>query len=274
MPFFQSDDISFHYQSEGTGMAVLFLHGLGGNMEQSRKMLQHVSSIRKVFMDVRGHGQTALGPPTLLNFSRFAQDAMALMRHLGIDRFIAGGISMGSGIALNLALTFPRHVEGLVLIRPAWLNTPYPENLKEHVMIGKLLKDQSPEQAKRSFMESKEYGLLVKLAPAVAQSLLGQFDVSCAGDLAERLIRIPGSVPFEAVSDLSMIHVDTLIIATEHDSAHPLIMAEELASRIPRSSLAKVTSKSEDMGKYFSECARYVDSFVKVQRFTHPTERG
>ncbi len=263
MRSFSFQDINFHYECEGEGPPLLFLHGLGGDLGQCQVMLEHVRNIRRISMDVRGHGETPLGPTEHLHFEQFAKDAVALMEHLGIQRFIAGGISMGSGIAIRLALAFPKCVMGLILVRPAWLNKPYPGNLKEHVMIGELLKKQPLDHARRSFMDSPEYQLLETQAPAGARSLLGQFDSPRAKERAARLIQIPASVPFAELLDLGRIQVDTLILTADRDPAHPLAMARELASRIPRSRFAEVTSKSEDIDKHFVDCSRHINEFLR-----------
>lgn len=262
MGSFTFQNMKFHYESDGQGIPLLFLHGLGGDLTQCQAMLENVRNVRKIFMDVRGHGQTQLGPEERLHFKQFAEDANALMQHLEIREFITGGISMGSGIAINLALSFPECIGGLILIRPAWLNAPWPENLKEHVMIGKLLKAHPLERARRSFLDSHEYAFLQSSAPAAARSLLGQFDSPRAMECAARLIHIPGSVPFPELSDLAKIQVNTLILATDHDPVHPLAMAEKLASRIPGSRFAKVVSKSEDIDKHFSQCRQHINSFI------------
>ena len=262
MAFFSFQNMNFHYERKGEGTPVLFLHGLGGDLKQCQVMLEHVPVCR-VTMDVRGHGETPLGPVVQLNFDQFAKDAKALMQYLGIQRFLVGGISMGSGIALNLGLAFPEYVTALILIRPAWLNISYPENLKEHVMIGRLLRDQSLDQAKCLFMGSPEYSILKRSAPAVASSLLGQFDSPLAKKHAERLVRIPASTPFTDLSDLAGIQADTLILSTDHDPAHPLVIAQELASRIPGSRFVTVTSKSDDGDKHFSECSWHINEFLK-----------
>ena len=59
---------------------------------------------RLLTLDCRGHGATEpLGEEARLNFSAFADDVVALLDHLGIEQAIVGGISMGAGVALNLA---------------------------------------------------------------------------------------------------------------------------------------------------------------------------
>ncbi len=42
---------------------------------------------------------------------------------------MVGGISLGAAVAVNVALRHPGRVLGLVLVRPAWIDRPLPENV-------------------------------------------------------------------------------------------------------------------------------------------------
>ena len=52
------------------------------------------------------------------SFDTFADHVVALMDHLGIERCHLGGLSMGSAIALNIALRYPDRFKKLILLRP------------------------------------------------------------------------------------------------------------------------------------------------------------
>jgi pimeloyl-ACP methyl ester carboxylesterase len=267
MGSYQYEGIDFHFETEGTGFPLLFFHGLGGDWTQSRTMLERVHGFKKIYMDFRGHGSThPLGPIDKLNFRQFALDAVMLAQHLGYDKFIAGGISMGSAIAIRLALLFPQCIEALILVRPAWLNEPCPKNLRELLRIGELLQKVDPAKGKRIFMEQEEFVILEQTAPAVADSLVGQFDAPNAGAYAARLIQIPASIPFENDGELTQIPQETLILGTGQDPVHPLWMAEKMADMMPRASFFVVSSKSEDVNKHFEEASNHINAFLNKYR--------
>ena len=67
-----------------------------------------------------------------------ADDLVALLDHLEIERAVVGGISLGSAVAVNMALRYPERVRGLVLSRPAWIDRPLPENVRLYSMIAEL----------------------------------------------------------------------------------------------------------------------------------------
>ena len=84
------------------------------------------------------------------SFEVFADDVIALADHLGLVRFIIGGISLGAGTALNLAVRYPDRVAALVLCRPAWLDRPQAEfNRNAYTEIADLL-DRYPPRTPQS----------------------------------------------------------------------------------------------------------------------------
>ena len=66
-----------------------------------------------VALDHRGHGR-GMRAPEPVSLEDCADDAAALLRHLGYDRAVAVGYSMGGAIALLLARRHPHLVVGLV----------------------------------------------------------------------------------------------------------------------------------------------------------------
>ncbi|MBK8050451.1 MAG: alpha/beta fold hydrolase [Anaerolineales bacterium] len=137
MPHFNHDGITFHYLDEGDGLPFVFQHGLGGDVSGPAEVYRLQFGVRYVSMDARGHGATsALGNPADFRFDVLADDLVALLDHLGIEQAVAGGISMGAGEALNLALRHPARVRGLILVRPAWLAEPSPPSAQILAQMG------------------------------------------------------------------------------------------------------------------------------------------
>ena len=125
MPTFEHDGIQFHYEDHGAGLPFVFQHGLGSDRTHPAGVFRGRPGIRLVTLENRGHGLTwPIGNPSGYTFNQFAEDVLALMTHLECSPFVAGGISMGAGIGLNLAIRHPERIKGLVLIRPAWLENP------------------------------------------------------------------------------------------------------------------------------------------------------
>lgn len=100
---------------EGTGQAVLFLHGLGGCWRDWEPQVESWrTDHRVVVIEHRGHGRSdrVAGP---YSTDQFAADALAACRLAGVDHAYVVGLSMGGMIAQKMALADPGFVDALVL---------------------------------------------------------------------------------------------------------------------------------------------------------------
>lgn len=76
---------------------------------------------KTIIWDVRGHGYSSL-PEGKVDSETFNKDLSALMDHLGIERAVLCGLSMGGHISLQTAIRFPQTVEALILIGTPFTN--------------------------------------------------------------------------------------------------------------------------------------------------------
>jgi pimeloyl-ACP methyl ester carboxylesterase len=260
---FEHDDLRFWYLEKGAGKAFVFQHGLGGDRRQGLELYAYRADVRILALDCRGHGKTQpLGDPLKLRFDVFADDVIALLDHLGVEQFVAGGISMGAGVALNLALRYAPRVKGLVLVRPAWLSEPNPPNLDCMAEVGRLIRDHGPEEGKRLFLASTLYGDIAAAAPYTADSLLSQFDEPRAADAWPRLLHMPADAPNRDRAEWEGITAPTLILANHVDPTHPYQYAEVLAAAIPHARLVEVPSKAVDKSGHVAAARREIGRFL------------
>ncbi len=108
-----------HYIDEGDGRAILFIHGLGGQLHHFRHPLFGVlgGDYRLVALDRPGSGYSirATSGPRLHEQARLVAE---FIDALGLDRPLLVGHSLGGAIALATALDHPEKVSGLALIAP------------------------------------------------------------------------------------------------------------------------------------------------------------
>jgi len=105
-----------HGSGGDSGTPLVLLHGGGSTFETSfADVLPALSSGRRVIAyDRQGHGRTAdVDRP--FSFQQSAEDAVALLRHLGVSRADFMGFSNGGQIALQIALSHPEVVRKLVI---------------------------------------------------------------------------------------------------------------------------------------------------------------
>jgi pimeloyl-ACP methyl ester carboxylesterase len=116
MPFADVNGQHIYFEdSGGDGAAVIFSHGFLMDHEMFEHQVAALSGeFRCITWDERGFGQTeAKGGFTYWDS---ADDALALLTHLGIERAFFVGMSQGGFLSLRAALRAPERVLGLGLI--------------------------------------------------------------------------------------------------------------------------------------------------------------
>lgn len=111
--------VDVHYEDTGgDGPAVVFSHGF---MMDHTMFDEQVAALgdryRCIRWDERGFGQTRAGAP--FTYWDSADDAVALLDHLGIDDAVFVGMSQGGFLSLRAALAHPSRVRAIVLIDSA-----------------------------------------------------------------------------------------------------------------------------------------------------------
>jgi pimeloyl-ACP methyl ester carboxylesterase len=117
---YQGHRIGFDEYGEGKRPIVL-IHGLLMN----RRMFERLGPAlakrgnRVICVDLLGHGRSDQ-PDDLRLYSMplFAEQVLALLDHLGLERAVVGGTSLGANVGLELAVRHPDRVEGLFIEMP------------------------------------------------------------------------------------------------------------------------------------------------------------
>src|SRR3712207_5598421 len=108
--------IEMAYDEEGSGQAVLLLHGYPFNRTMWRAQVQALSDrYRVITPDLRGFGETTAQSDEPATMREMAEDVAALRDKLGIERFTLGGLSMGGYVAFAFYRHFPLRVRNLIL---------------------------------------------------------------------------------------------------------------------------------------------------------------
>lgn len=113
--------IDFHVQQVGAQPRAVFVHGFGGDLHTWDLLWPMLGeNLPALRYDLRGFGQTVDISTEPFNH---ADDLLALLDAINIERCDLIGVSMGGAIALNFALDHPERVRNLILISPgmvAW----------------------------------------------------------------------------------------------------------------------------------------------------------
>lgn len=112
-------NVELHYADEGSGPAVVFLHGLAADRATFAAQAAHLARRwRCVRPDMRGHGRSST-PPGPWAIADLAADLARLLDHLAIPRAHLVGHSAGGVVATRLTLDRPDVVASLCLVATA-----------------------------------------------------------------------------------------------------------------------------------------------------------
>lgn len=237
----------------GEGLPVLWQHGLGADRGQPAEVFPSLPGLRQITLECRGHGQSDLGEAARLSIAQFAEDARGLLDHLGIDRAVVGGISLGAALALRLAVIHPERVAGLILARPAWIDARGPEPLEIYRDVAALLQAHGPEAGLAHFDALPRLAEVAAASPDNVASLRGFFTRRDPASTIALLSRLPADGPGIPRAQIAALHLPTLVIGNDLDYVHPLPLARELAALIPQAAFREITPKTTDRRRHVAE---------------------
>jgi pimeloyl-ACP methyl ester carboxylesterase len=267
MPVFGRDGLLFHLRDEGRGLPFAFQHGLGGDLNQPFALYRPPAGVRLIACDLRGHGETRpLGDVAKLTIATLADDLIGLFDELGIEKGVVGGISLGAAVAVNMALRYPERVLGLVLVRPAWIDRPLPENVARYTTIARLIRESGPRDGLAVFRASPECLAMERESPDCARSLVGQFEHPRALECVAWLERLAADSPCSDRTLYGNLKIPTLILGNRQDPIHPWALAQSLFEVIPGALLREITPKSVSLECHAADVQQAIDEFF-AQRF-------
>lgn len=125
MPLFEYDSTAIHFEERGRGFPLLLI--APGAMNSTVAMWASATinplalyddAFRMIAMDQRNAGRS-VGPLDVSDpWGAYARDQLALLDHLGIDRFHVMGCCIGGSFALKLLQEAPARVTAAVLEQP------------------------------------------------------------------------------------------------------------------------------------------------------------
>ena len=116
MPTAELNGTTIYFEDTGgKGPALILSHGfLMDHTMFDAQVAALRATHRVVTWDERGFGGTHA--PGDFTYWDSANDVLALMDHLGIEKAVVGGMSQGGFLSLRVALTAPERVEALILL--------------------------------------------------------------------------------------------------------------------------------------------------------------
>ena len=227
------DNVSLSVEVLGQGdPALVFLHYWGGTHRTWNAVISELlSDYQVVTYDMRGWGQSGAARDGY-SIGALANEAMALVKQLGLSTYVLVGHSMGGKVAQLVASRRPEGLMGLVLVAPA---TPTPAHM--------------PDQAKQEQMHAYDNRETVLqtisflCARTPSAELIEQIVEDSLSGTAEAKLAWPTEGMAEDISvDVAQIAVPTLVLAGEMDRLDSVDQhRKEVIARIEGSQMEIIT---------------------------------
>jgi pimeloyl-ACP methyl ester carboxylesterase len=238
--------IEIDYEVSGHGPTLLLSHGYGSTRHMwDDQHRAYADRWRVVSWDMRGHGQTE-SPADAGQYSAAltVADMRALLQHVGAERAIIGGLSLGGYVSLAFALAHPELTQALVICDsgPGYRNAEARGqwNARAHERAANL-EARGLDALARNSRETQQ---------AVHRSAQG------LAHAARGMLAQEGSL---VIDGLAGIRVPTLVIVGDQDQ--PFVAPSEyMAKKIPGARLAVIPgaghSSNLDQPEVFNRVVR------------------
>ncbi len=225
MASFEHDGVDIFFEdSGGDGPPILWSHGFLMDHTMFDEQVAALDGYRHIRWDERGFGRThATGP---FSYWDSAEDAVALLDHLGIDQAVFAGMSQGGFLSLRAALAHPDRVRALILI-DTQSGTEDPAVMESYEAMMEAIAHGDEETRSGVF-------------DIVASLIIGDPELSATwkakwmADDGGRIVH-PGRALLERddiTSRVSDIGCPTIIVHGTEDAAIPMDKAEQLRAEL------------------------------------------
>jgi pimeloyl-ACP methyl ester carboxylesterase len=249
--------MKLNFVSCGSGEPIIFHHGLGGSSQKSLGFLSELTEYCIIAPDGAGHGTSPMPPK--VNFDVFADCLLDVADETAVHQGIYGGISMGAGIALNLALRHPERVKALIIVRPAWVAEARPAHL----------------EAMYDLCYRKINGLPLEdwQHDPIHQPILAAFPYlreHCEGMLTapdsflNLVIDIVNDKPFNDLQILKKINIPSLVLSSTWDYVHPVSVAQQIAEQLPQVTYYELPPRYRDEAYFKQQASLQIKKFLNT----------
>jgi 3-oxoadipate enol-lactonase len=227
MPTASINGATIHYESQGEGPPIVFVHGLGGTSNVWHAQRITLSRyFRVIAFDLTGSGRSDRSRRQF-SIEGWADDIAGLMDHLGIQDAVIVGHSMGTVIVQKFAARHPHKAKAIVLagalveLGPPGKEafTKRAETVERDGMVG--VADQVLQGALSAGTRERNLALT-----GLAREMLLANDPYCYAGHCRALIA--GS----ARADQDQIKCPTLLVVGDQDPVTPLGLQRQIVGAI------------------------------------------
>lgn len=223
--------VSLAVEIRGRGPAILFIHGYPLDHTIWGAQMAGLEGWTRIAPDLRGMGQSD-APDLGYSMATYAEDLLALLTTLGVDRAVLCGLSMGGYVAFEMLRRAPERVRALVLMDTrAEADSPEAKKARDAAMV-----------------QARDGGAAA-IADAMLPKLLAR---GAAPDLVLRVQELMAHTPvagilgaLSAMRDRpdssallpALAQVHSLVVVGEQDQVTPRESAQAIVDALPRGRL-------------------------------------
>ncbi len=196
-----ANGLQMYYEVYGSGDPVVVLHGAYMSTGQMQPLIDALAETRQVIaVDLQGHGRTAdIDRP--ISYETMADDVAALMDAIDVPKADIFGYSMGGGVAYQIAIRHPDHVDRLAVASASFrTDGMYPE-------LVKMMATMTPDSMAGTPWEAA----YIEVAP----------NLDGFPRLVQKLIAMDSQPQAWPETDMSGISAPTLVISGDTDVIRP-----------------------------------------------------
>ncbi len=247
MPIFENGPVTLNYEDSGSGIPLLVIPGGGLNSNLSvlherapiRPFAELAGDYRVIAMDLRNAPDGASRGPLEIDrpWDAHTDDQLALMDHLGIDRFLVMGFCIGGPFTWNLLRRAGERIPAAVMVQPSGSR---PEN--RDLFFNNNMKGWGPRIA-----EARD-----DVAMADVERFL------------DRMYRSPADFVFTVTRDFVRACQTPVMILPDDIPAHPYAVAMEAATLAPNAEVSLYPWADDEDRRRLA--LQHVRTFLKANR--------
>jgi pimeloyl-ACP methyl ester carboxylesterase len=261
LPKVKVGDINIYYEIHGEGYPLVMIMGLSANKDWWHPYLieQFSKNFKTVIFDNRGAGRTDK-PKIEYSIKMFADDTVGLMDALGIKKAHILGVSMGGMIGQEIALSYPKRVNKLVLVStscggPKSVPVP-PETLKAMLSRGEMT-DEERMRITVELLYPEEYR---KSNPEIMEETFRRLMIAPI-PIDAYMRQLTAASKFDSYDKLPKIKAPTIVLAGKKDVLLPWENSKILAERIPGAKL--VTFEESGHGMISQNAEKFAQAVIE-----------
>lgn len=222
--------VELEWRERGEGDAILFVHGFPFNSAMWGNQLAGLPpGWRGIAPDLRGFGASEIGADPVFRMDLLAADLAALLDHLGIERVVLCGLSMGGYVTFEFWRQFGERVRGIILSDTrATADSPDTRRARHH--LADRVRAEGPSPVINALLPKLLSSSTTSSRPGVVSMVRAMMEETAPEAMARALLGMAARADADPL--LSTIDVPVLVVVGTEDVITSRGQVEMLARAI------------------------------------------